>query len=142
MANGLPDRFWSKVAAEAKGGCWIWTAGTSRGYGQFFESGRMRPAHRISYEALVGPIPPDRDLDHLCRTRVCCNPMHLEIVTRRVNLLRGETVTARNAAATHCPKGHPYDNANTGSNGPGRRRCRACDRIRSKRSYAERTARC
>ena len=27
------DRFWSKV--EKTAGCWLWTAGTKQGYGQF-----------------------------------------------------------------------------------------------------------
>lgn len=47
-------------------------------------------AHRAAYEALRGPIPEDRVLDHLCRVRRCYNPWHLEIVTIGENVRRGE----------------------------------------------------
>jgi hypothetical protein len=39
----------------------------------------------------------------------------------------------RNAAKTHCPKGHPFDEANTYRHG-GARWCRACRRERAKKS--------
>jgi hypothetical protein len=74
---------------------------------------------------IVGPIPEGQDLDHLCRNRACINPNHQQPVTRRVNLLRGETITAREASATHCPKGHPYDLLNTHFY-KGNRMCRKC----------------
>jgi HNH endonuclease len=38
-------------------------------------------AHRYAYEALVGPIPTDHDIDHLCGNSLCVNPEHLEPVT-------------------------------------------------------------
>jgi hypothetical protein len=68
------------------------------------------------------------DIDHLCRNRACVNPDHLEPVTRRENLLRGLTTTARNASRTHCPQGHPYDERNTYISPKGDRRCRECQR--------------
>jgi hypothetical protein len=37
----------------------------------------------------VGPIPPNREIDHLCRVRSCVNPAHLEVVTNRENCRRG-----------------------------------------------------
>lgn len=90
-------RFWSKVNAD--GPCWEWTAaiGQTGGYGKYSlplndgsGKGRYVYAHRYAYEILVGPVDESLDLDHLCRNRKCVNPDHLEPVTRRENLRRGE----------------------------------------------------
>jgi hypothetical protein len=69
-------------------------------------------------------------LDHLCRVRHCVYPAHLEPVTPRENVLRGETVAASNARKTHCLRGHPFDEVNTchWQSRPGRRDCRECKR--------------
>jgi hypothetical protein len=128
----LGDRFWTKVRKDADG-CWRWIAANNGvGYGHMYYEGAMRYSHRLAYEALIGPIPEGHDLDHLCRTRCCVNPAHLEAVTRRENLLRGEGLTARNAAATSCPQGHPYDEDNTYVY-DGRRQCRTCRRLRNRK---------
>lgn len=94
---------------------------------------RGQQAHRVAYELFVAEIPEGFDLDHLCRNRGCVNPDHLEPVTRRENLLRGETIPARNARITHCPQGHPYDAENTRIRPCGRRRCAACNREAARR---------
>lgn len=104
-------KFWSRV--EKTSTCWVWTAAKANGYGRMQWNGRQQPTHRIAYELLVGPIPEGLEIDHLCRNRACCNPDHLEPVTSQVNMLRGETVAAANAAKDSCPEGHPYDEANT-----------------------------
>lgn len=138
----LPPRFWNKTILDPETGCWLWTASTSEGYGAFgVERGRIVRAHRVTYLTLVGEVQAGLDLDHLCRTRRCCNPAHLEPVTRRINLLRGDTLTARSANATHCPKGHPYDAANTNffSAPDGIRKwrqCRECNRLNCAAWYA------
>ena len=109
-------------------GCWIWTGSRNAlGYGRvhFGASGRLKFAHRLAYELLVGPIPDGLVLDHLCRQPSCINPAHLEPVTDRVNILRGEGFAARAARQTHCPSGHPYDDENT-YRWRGVRYCRAC----------------
>lgn len=127
----LPPRFWSKVQAQADG-CWLWTAAlTTGGYGHFYYWRRHAGAHRLAYEDLVSPIPDGKEIDHLCRVRHCVNPLHMEPVTRRTNLLRGQCIPSRNAAKTHCPRGHPYGFLNTyverKRNGHFRaRRCRIC----------------
>jgi hypothetical protein len=81
----------------------------------------------------VGKIPEGLQIDHLCRVRECANPAHLEAVTCRENLLRGDTVTAHNANKTHCVNGHEYTPENTAITRDGCRRCRICHRADSNR---------
>jgi hypothetical protein len=61
------------------------------------------------------------------------NPQHLEPVTRKVNLARGEIHARRKAQSltiTHCPQGHPYSGDNLSINRAGSRVCRECKRSR------------
>ena len=123
----LPAWLWRRIAVVD--GCWIWATGLSAaGYGRIRWDGELVYAHRLMYESLIGPIPEGLEIDHLCRNRACVDPAHLEPVTHRVNLLRGD-VGAFNAAKTHCPQGHPYDEANTGRSGT-HRYCRRCSNDR------------
>jgi hypothetical protein len=121
-------RFWAKVdLSRGDDGCWIWMrARTPDGYGRVGVDHKIRFAHRVAYELEVGPIPDGLILDHLCRRPMCVNPRHLEPVTQRENIIRGRSLVARNAAATHCVHGHPFDDANTYRRANGGRACRAC----------------
>jgi hypothetical protein len=139
----LSERFWPKVDKTDE--CWIWRGGlTSNGYGSLSaggSNGRKLLAHRVAYEFVIGPIPEGLDLDHLCRVRACVNPAHLEPVTRRENLIRGNTIIAAQVARTHCPQGHPYDEANTFlSHGGRKRQCRICTRAFANRARNARRA--
>lgn len=86
------------------GTCWEWQGGVDpNGYGRFHIDGRMLGAHRVAYELIAGAvIPAGHDIDHLCRNRRCVRPSHLEAVTRRENLMRGETLTAAHAEQRDC----------------------------------------
>lgn len=111
------------------GGCWRWTgAFQNAGYGQYGKPPVL--AHRWAYELHVGPIATGLVIDHLCRNRWCVNPKHLEVVTLAENILRGESLPAKNKRKTHCPKGHPYDDENTYFTSQGWRICRSCNRER------------
>lgn len=119
-------RFVAKVKLE--GECWLWTAAlNASGYGQFNVNAKGYVAHRIAYRHWIGPIPKELQLDHLCRNRKCVRPSHLEPVTVRENILRGEGAAALNARKTHCKYGHAFTPENTGSHGGGRY-CRTCSR--------------
>ena len=128
------ERFWSKVLALSNG-CWEWQAHKSDGYGIFDVRRKRHLAHRFAYTLLVGPIPEGLTIDHLCRNRACVNPLHLEPLTMRENILRGVGLTAQRAARTQCPRGHPYDMFNTRIRPCGRRACRACDRQRKRVTF-------
>lgn len=137
------ERFWAKVDKGDGTGCWLWTAHALKGYGYFRLNGKHCRAHRVAYELMVGPIPDGLTIDHVkangCTSTLCVKaiadefgPAHLEPVTMRENLLRGDTLQARNARKTHCPQGHPFDEANTMRYG-GSRHCRACHKAQAAR---------
>jgi hypothetical protein len=65
--------------------------------------------------------------------------MHLELVSNKENILRGNSFAAKNAVKTHCPKGHEYNFENTrykvikeGWRKGVSRFCRQCKRDRNK----------
>lgn len=123
----------------APNGCWEWQGGKSGwGYGRLYVRGRMQVAHRASFEEFVGPIPVGREVDHLCRNPCCINPAHLEAVTHKENVLRGNGTAAQNARKTHCAQGHELTEANI-IRECGRRLCRQCTlarrRIANRRRY-------
>jgi len=98
------------------------------GYGMVWYEGKYRRAHRVIYETLVGPIPPGKQLDHLCRNKRCVNVNHLEPVTGQENI--------RRARGDYCKKcGEPYKPRGTA----GRRRCIACQRAYDSARYAVQT---
>jgi hypothetical protein len=113
----------SRVTID-QNGCWIWRGKrrTKGGYATY----QNTTAHRFVYKQLVGDVRADWDVDHLCRVRDCVNPEHLEAVTRRENLMRGNTRTAQRAAQTHCVHGHEFTPQNTYIKRNGCRACRKC----------------
>lgn len=140
-------RFLRKVDVTPDG-CWLWQAGrTPDGYGQFHVGSRVDGtrrnvnAHRWIYQQLVGSIAHGLHLDHLCRVRHCVNPEHLEPVTPKINTLRGETVSAANAAKVACAQGHPLSGENLRIRSDGHRACRTCVRRWDAERYARDEAR-
>jgi hypothetical protein len=115
-------------------GCWIWDLMKMKnGYGQSsLRPGGLVLAHRLSYMIFRGPIPEGLTIDHLCRVKACVNPDHLEAVTLSVNILRGDSTSAKNARKTHCKRGHEFTPENTYVKpGGGARACRVCHNARS-----------
>lgn len=122
-------RLFNKIIIDNKSGCWNWQGAKDyQGYGQGFYRGRKERVHRIIYAFFKGKIPRGKiqQLDHLCRNTSCCNPNHLELVSQKVNVLRGEGITAKAARQTHCIHGHLLEKTKNGK----RRWCRTCDRNR------------
>ena len=93
--------------------CWEWPATLGHnGYAQRFKDGKNIRIQRVVYEAVIEDIPEGLVTDHLCRNRKCVNPFHIEPVTSKVNILRGESFCAKNKRKTHCKQGHPFSGSN------------------------------
>lgn len=108
-------------------GCWDWVgAHTPKGYGRYHYKKQYKAAHRVLYESVNGPVPDGLTIDHLCRNRGCVNPAHLEPVTMRENILRGESFAAVGARQTHCKHGHLLAGDNVLRQRVTGRRCRTC----------------
>ncbi len=99
IIGDIEARFWSKVDKDGPipahrpdlGQCWVWTdVPNDMGYGVFGVGQKVVKAYRWSYEHFVKPIPDGLMPDHLCRNPPCVRPSHLEPVTNRENVLRGD----------------------------------------------------
>ena len=120
------QRFNQRYIPVTESGCWLWTYGcTNDGYGALYVDGKQTYAHRFSYELHRGHIPAGLTIDHLCRVRCCVNPEHLEVVTNKENVLRGESPLANNARKTHCNNGHLFSEDNIYRTRLGKN-CRLC----------------
>src|ERR1035437_8990710 len=143
----LEERFLNKVVKTDY--CWIWTGAKSNGYGYIGYKDKVKKAATVSYELWVGEVPSGLKLDHTCHNidkdclggkdckhRACVNPIHLEPVSNRVNLLRGKTIAAENAKKIYCINGHLLsgDNVHLQKEKSGKyyRRCRECNKIKAR----------
>lgn len=88
-AAALVTRFWAKVKKTET--CWLWTASSIRGYGQFHlprtDYGQHTVyAHRYAWTITNGPIVDDLQVLHRCDVPLCVNPDHLFLGTQPDNL--------------------------------------------------------
>lgn len=136
----IEKRLWDNVDKTSSPiGCWEWRGFVNpSGYGHIYWKTRPHRVHRVSWMLLRGPIPEDKQLDHLCRNRICVNPEHLEVVTAKENTRRGFSPSGMRARQTHCIRGHSLSGDNLYHKNVGtrvERHCRQCDRDRCRRWY-------
>lgn len=141
MDPRIPVRLWNKILVD-ENGCWLWTAYIDEcGYGRcHFESKKSAGAHRVFYRQTRGPVPQGLELDHLCRTRHCVNPNHLEAITHAENVRRSEHPKRFKRVCKH---GHDLVPGNLyfwKRRGGWVRACRACGLDRSLAQKAKRRA--
>lgn len=132
------DRIIGKVIEHGqplgpRGKCWVWQGGKSNsGYGVMKLFGKMASPHRVAWEWMYAqPIPQSLDIDHLCRNRLCCNPLHLEPVTRSVNNTRG-LIGGKKRVDDRCSRGHLVKGQNAKKNG-NNILCRICQNVSNKK---------
>jgi len=139
-------RFWEKVNKNGPipannpslGRCWLWTGTTAKGYGAFLgDNQKQVTAYGFLWIRKHGPIPRGKELDHLCRNKLCVRDSHVEPVTHRLNLLRGNTFVARQRCQTSCVNGHSLTEENI-YRWHGHRLCRMCRRERNQCAQARR----
>jgi hypothetical protein len=136
--DDLAPRERARVTIDPESGCWVASGPLDKdGYAK--RGNEM--LHRYVYRTLVAPIPAGCEIDHVaklgCIHRNCIWVSHLEPVSHRINVLRGTSFAAINAAKDECIHGHPFDLLNTIWR-PGRRDCKQCraDRAAAKRLAA------
>jgi len=97
--------------------------------------------HRLMAMAFLGPRPPEHEIRHLDGDPLNSHLSNLAYGTKSENaqdtLRHGRN---QNANKTHCPQGHPYDEANTIITTLGRRMCRTCNNTRTLARYHARRA--
>lgn len=86
----LEERLWAKIATGEPDVCWPFTGGKNKGYGQIKKLVNgvwvQYGAHRAAYECVYGELARGLEVDHTCNNPACCNPKHLQAVSRSENM--------------------------------------------------------
>lgn len=91
----IREKVMERVFVDPVSRCWTWqgpTSGNGRGgdYPRMNLDGGTVAVHIVMWVIEHGPIPPRKQLDHVCRNRLCVNPApeHTEMVTHKENMRR------------------------------------------------------
>ncbi|MGZ2455500.1 hypothetical protein ACVINH_000526 [Rhizobium anhuiense] len=92
----IREKIMARVRIDEVTGCWIWTGpdsgkeGRGAGYPRMSLGGQTVAVHIVMWTNEHGYIPGKKELDHYCRNRLCVRPepKHVEMVTRKRNILR------------------------------------------------------
>lgn len=94
----IRERVMARIREDGVSGCWLWTGPTSgevgrgAGYPRMSLDGQTVAVHLVTWTNEHGYIPGKKEIDHVCRNRLCVRPSgeHLQLVTRKRNALRRE----------------------------------------------------
>jgi hypothetical protein len=89
--DAIREKIMSRIVVDEETGCWLWTGPTSgtegrgAGYPRMSLAGQTVAVHIVMWTNEHGFIPGKKELDHVCRNRLCVRPEpdHLEMVTRK-----------------------------------------------------------
>lgn len=133
----IRDRLFRHVRVSVEG-CWEWQSALNGvRYPLVVVHRKTLLAHRLALLVFRGEFDPRCDVDHLCRNSVCVNPDHLEAVSHRENVQRGESF---GRVRDTCRNGHPYVGVIRETHGRLSQRCLVCDRDRQRKFRALRAA--
>lgn len=136
----LAARIKERVIVTAVG-CWEWQGMRfNLGYGRInsYPHQTMFSVHRLMLQNKVGRLLTQSECAcHACDNRICCNPEHLWIGTRRENIHDSVNKGRHfNQNKTHCKRGHEFTPDNTHMSkhkgGTPHRSCRICMDARNK----------
>lgn len=116
--------------------CWLFPYIDKDGYPILYFGRQTEKGHRFMYTLYKGEIPIGYEIDHLCNTKNCVNPDHLEAVTHEENMFR----LFANMKA--CRRGHEYKIGNfriiLPKTGYRTRLCLICQKIRDAKAIERR----
>jgi hypothetical protein len=110
----IRDKIMARVVIDPVTLCWLWTGPTSGTEGRG-RKGRGHSYPRMSLDGATvavhialwvvenGPIPRRKQLDHTCRTRLCVNPEHNELVTHKTNQERRAAMRRKRLVCEEVP---------------------------------------
>lgn len=128
----LQSQFWASTNSES--GCLVWSRATDvHGYGRVKWEGVTVLAHRLAFFFMEGRWP-SGVLRHECDNPPCV--LHTLEGTQADNVAdRERRGRGRNGneTKTRCPQGHPYSEVNTYRTPSGRRNCKQCRLVATRR---------
>lgn len=89
--TGTDVSIYARLAAQTAPpdarGCRLWQGTTRNGYGTLSVAGTMVYTHRLTWELLMGPIPPGLQVLHSCDVKPCNTLEHFFLGTQLDNLI-------------------------------------------------------
>ena len=84
MKITLSERFQKFIQPRADG-CHIWMGAIQGAYGVISIDGKLKLAHRVAVSLDNRKVPDDMCVRHICKTKTCVNPEHLQVGTLKEN---------------------------------------------------------